>query len=76
MIFLSEWGDKTQIASALFGAEYNPFLVLAGTLSALTLLSVIAIYSGKYIHQRVDRKTISRVSGAAFIIIGVSFLLF
>ena len=24
MIFLSEWGDKTQIASALFATEYDP----------------------------------------------------
>lgn len=75
MIFVSEWGDKTQIASALFGAEYNPFLVLAGTLSALALLSAIAIYSGKFISERVDRKLMVKISGAAFIIIGISFFI-
>lgn len=75
MIFLSEWGDKTQIASALFAVEYNPWMVLIGVMTALTLLSVMAIYLGKFISGRIDRKLITRIAGIVFIIIGVSFAL-
>lgn len=75
MIFLSEWGDKTQIASALFAVEYNALMVLVGVMTALTLLSIIAIYLGKFISGRIDRKLITRIAGIVFIIIGVSFAL-
>jgi putative Ca2+/H+ antiporter (TMEM165/GDT1 family) len=44
MIFLSEWGDKTQVASTLFAFEYNPLMVLVGVMIALAVLSVMAIY--------------------------------
>ncbi len=75
MIFLSEWGDKTQIASALFAVEYNPWMVLIGVMTALTLLSIMAIYLGKFISGRIDRRLITRIAGAVFIIIGLSFAL-
>ncbi|MBN1234807.1 MAG: TMEM165/GDT1 family protein [Methanotrichaceae archaeon] len=74
MIFLSEWGDKTQIASALFATEYNPQMVLIGVMIALLVLSVMAIFLGKYLSSRIDRRVITRVAGAAFLLIGLSFL--
>jgi len=75
MIFLSEWGDKTQIASALFATEYDPHLVLAGVMMALFLLSLMAIFLGRYLASRIDRKLLSRAAGAIFLLIGSSFLL-
>jgi len=75
MIFLSEWGDKTQIASALFATEYNPWMVFIGVMAALTILSIMAIYLGRFIAGRIDRRTITRIAGAVFILIGFSFVL-
>lgn len=75
MIFLSEWGDKTQIASALFAVEYNPLMVLIGVMTALTLVSIMAIYLGRFISGRIDRRLITRIAGIVFIIIGLSFAL-
>jgi len=49
LIFLTEWGDKTQIAAALFATKFNALMVLVGTILALTILSVIAVYFGKFI---------------------------
>lgn len=72
-IFMMEWGDKTQIASALFAAKYNPVMVLIGTMTALTLLSIIAIYLGRFISGRVDRRLMTKIAGAVFIIVGLSF---
>ncbi len=76
LIFLSEWGDKTQIASALFAAKYNGFMVFAGVMTALTLLSLMTIYLGKYLSDRIDERAITKFSGILFILIGVSFFLF
>jgi putative Ca2+/H+ antiporter (TMEM165/GDT1 family) len=73
MIFLAEWGDKTQIASALFATMYDAWLVLVGTLSALALLSVMAVFLGQFIVARIDKRTISKAAGTLFILMGVSF---
>ena len=74
MIFLSEWGDKTQIASALFATEYNPRMVFIGVMIALLILSVMAIFLGKYLSSRIDRRVITRIGGVLFLLIGLSFL--
>lgn len=75
MIFLSEWGDKTQIASALFATEYNPRLVFIGVMTALLILSAMAIYLGKFLASRIDRKRITGIAGVVFLLIGLSFML-
>jgi len=74
MIFLSEWGDKTQIASALFATEYDPRMVFLGVMIALFALTVMAIFLGRYLSQRIDRKAITRAAGIVFLLIGLSFL--
>lgn len=71
LIFLAEWGDKTQIASALFGAQYNPVFVLIAVMSALFLLSASAIYLGKVISHKVNRKYTTRIGGLVFVILGL-----
>jgi putative Ca2+/H+ antiporter (TMEM165/GDT1 family) len=76
LVFLAEWGDKTQIASALFATHYNSWMVLLGTMAALCLLSAMAIYLGKVVLERIDKKMISKVAGSLFILIGISFLVF
>ena len=73
IIMISEWGDKTQIAAGLFATQYNGYLVLAGVMIALTLLSIMAIYLGKYIGEKFESRTISVISGILFIAIGVMF---
>ena len=75
MIFLSEWGDKTQIASALFATEYDPRLVFVGVMTALLILSIMAIYLGKFLASRIDRRLITKAAGVVFLLIGISFVL-
>jgi putative Ca2+/H+ antiporter (TMEM165/GDT1 family) len=64
-------GDKTQIASGLFATKYNPVMVFIGVISALTILSVMAVYLGKFIALRMNKKTISKVAGIIFVILGI-----
>jgi len=76
LIFITEWGDKTQIASGLFATKYNALMVLIGTVVALTLVSVMAIYLGKFISNKVDRNVMTKIAGTIFILIGISFIIF
>ncbi len=70
LILVSEMGDKTQIASGLFATKYNPVMVFIGVLSALTVLSVMAVYLGKFIALRMNKRVISNIAGAMFIVVG------
>jgi len=74
LIFVAELGDKTQIASGLFAARYNPLLVLIGIMISLTLLSIMAIYLGSFISTKVNEKILSKIGGIVFILIGIVFL--
>lgn len=73
LIFLSEWGDKTQIVSGLLATKYNGLMVLIGAITSLTLSSVIAIYLGKFISRNIERGIITKIAGILFILIGISF---
>ena len=75
LILLTEWGDKTQIAAALFATRFNPLGVLIGSMIALSILSIIAIYFGKLISERISKETINKVAAVIFIIMGIAFLL-
>lgn len=73
LIFLTEWGDKTQIAAALFATQYNALFVLIGTMLALTALSLMAIFFGKIISERINKKLVNKIAGVVFIILGLTF---
>ncbi|MCX8207659.1 MAG: TMEM165/GDT1 family protein [Methanothrix sp.] len=75
VIFLAEWGDKTQIASAIFATQYNPWMVLGGTMLALFMLSLSAIYLGKFILRYVKRRNITLAAGLIFMAMGMALIL-
>ncbi|MBN1322701.1 MAG: TMEM165/GDT1 family protein [Methanotrichaceae archaeon] len=75
LIFLAEWGDKTQLASALFATQYNPWLVFAGTIAALALLSATAIYLGQAILARVEKRLVSKAAAVVFVLMGLYLLI-
>lgn len=76
LILITEWGDKTQIVSGLFATRYNALMVLIGTMIALTLLSIMAIYLGKLVSNKIDKRLMTKIAGIIFILMGISFFLF
>lgn len=75
LVFVSEWGDKSQVTSGLFATQYSPVEVFIGTIGALTLLTLISIYIGKLFAEKMMEKTISKIAGVIFLMIGLSILL-
>ena len=73
-ILFVEWGDKTQLATAAFATQFNPFIVFLSVMTALFLISLAAILLGQILATRLDKKMINLLSGVAFIIIGIFFL--
>lgn len=75
MIFLTEWGDKTQVASALFATQYNVLFVFIGTMLALTMLSIMALFFGKILNKRLNQKLLTKIVGIVFILLGLTFFI-
>ena len=75
LIMLTEWGDKTQIAAAIFATQYSGIFVFIGTMTALTILTLIAIFFGKIISKRINKKIVNKIAGLVFIILGITFII-
>ncbi len=75
MIALAEMGDKTQLSAITLVAKYDsPYLVFAGALLALGLVSLIGIFLGKKLCEIVPLSKIKLGAGALFILFGILFL--
>jgi len=76
LVFLSEFGDKTQISAGILAMNYNPVGVGIAMFLALSCVSIITIYLGKKIYSKVSDKSLKWISSITFIFLGLIFLLF
>lgn len=75
MIAVAEMGDKTQLSAITLVAKYDSaYLVFAGALLALGLISLIGIFVGKKLCEIVPLSKIKLGAGALFILFGIMFL--
>jgi putative Ca2+/H+ antiporter (TMEM165/GDT1 family) len=74
MILLAELGDKTQITAGLFATQYNMYLVFLGVMSALALLTAMAVIIGRTVTKYLHQKYVVWISGVLFIAIGIATL--
>jgi len=72
-VFLAELGDKTQLATLIYAANYKHaiFIVFIASALALTLTSAIGVFAGSLLAKYISEKTIQLSGGILFIIIGI-----
>ena len=69
--FLSEMGDKTQLATLTLALEYNNLLfVWLGTTLGMVLADAVGIYLGKLLGNKIPEETIKWVAASIFIVFG------
>ena len=74
-IFLSEMGDKTQIATLLMSAEsQSPWVVFAGAASALVTTSLLGCLLGRWLANRISPKMLKTAAGFSLLFIGIQLL--
>ena len=73
--FLAELCDKTQISAGVLATRFNYLEVFAAAMIALITVSMSTIILGRMILERVGGKTMLRISGVGFLLVGVLFLL-
>ncbi|HEY9302369.1 MAG TPA: TMEM165/GDT1 family protein [Phormidium sp.] len=74
-IFLSEMGDKTQVATLLMSAEsQSPWLVFAGASSALIATSLLGVLLGRWLATRVSPQILNKAAGISMLFITVQLV--
>ncbi|MFJ8666593.1 TMEM165/GDT1 family protein [Streptomyces sp. NPDC093600] len=62
-VFISEWGDLTQITTANLAATEGTWSTAIGSAAALMSVSALALVAGRFIAKRVPLKTVQRIGG-------------
>ncbi len=75
LIFIAEWGDRTQFATIALAAANDPIGVIIGAILGHTICAVIAVVAGKSIADRISEKLITLIGGGLFVLFG-AFALF
>lgn len=75
LIFLAEFGDKTQIAVAGLGSTGSTGAIWLGATLALAATSLLGIFAGRRLLNRLPLIWIHRVSGAFFLLLAVLALI-
>jgi len=68
LIFVAEFGDKTQIAVAGLAGSFDPLPVWSGATAALVMVSILGVWAGRTVLQRLPLLWLHRISGAIFLL--------
>ena len=68
LIFVAEFGDKTQIAVAGLAGTMPPMPVWLGASTALILVSALGVWAGRTLLQRLPLIWLHRISGGVFLL--------
>lgn len=72
-VFFAELGDKTQLATMLYSARSpgDRWTVFFAAALALVAACAIGVVAGDFVSRYLDARTLSRVAGVAFIVVGI-----
>ncbi|MHA1755043.1 MAG: TMEM165/GDT1 family protein [Candidatus Odinarchaeia archaeon] len=75
-IFISEFGDKTQLAViSLTITTLDPLGVLLGAIAGFAVINTIAVILGNIISEKISIRLFQKISAVVFIVFGILILL-
>ena len=70
--FLTEMGDKTQIATVALAAHYGaPLMVITGTTLGMLLADVPAVFVGNKFATKIPMKLVHSIAASIFAVMGL-----
>ena len=72
LIFVAEFGDKTQLAVAGLSSAEDPLVIWVGSTVALVATTVIGVLAGQALMRYVSLQWIHRASGVVFFAFGLA----
>jgi putative Ca2+/H+ antiporter (TMEM165/GDT1 family) len=75
VVFIAEFGDMTQLATAALVAKYpHPITILAAATLALWSVSALAIIAGHRLQRLIDPQRLQRIASVIFAVLGALIL--
>lgn len=75
VVFVAEWGDLTQFATAAFAArERAPLVIFCAATLALWAVTAIAVGVGNRAAKIIDAKLTKRLAAALFLLVGIALV--
>ncbi|HEY6475275.1 MAG TPA: TMEM165/GDT1 family protein [Polyangia bacterium] len=75
VVFVAEWGDLTQIATAGFAARYKqPVLVFCAATAALWAVASIAVIAGNRAGHLLNPNLTQKIAAVLFALVGVALI--
>ncbi len=75
VVFIAEWGDLTQLATAALAARYHsPVVVFSGSTLALWSVASLAVFIGHRAGKFLDPHLTQRIAAVLFAVIGVAIV--
>jgi putative Ca2+/H+ antiporter (TMEM165/GDT1 family) len=75
VVFIAEWGDLTQLATAALAAHYrSPYIVFAAATAALWAVAAVATFVGHRAGKLLDPHLTQRIAAVVFALIGAALL--
>jgi putative Ca2+/H+ antiporter (TMEM165/GDT1 family) len=75
VVFVAEWGDLTQLATAALAARYrSPFVVFAAATLALWAVTAIAVFVGHRAGKLLNPDLTKRIAAVVFALAGVALI--
>lgn len=71
LVFLSEWGDKTQIATISLGTTHDPAGVAVGASFGISMCSAIAVIGGTVLSKKIKPKQMAVLGAMVFLFFGI-----
>jgi putative Ca2+/H+ antiporter (TMEM165/GDT1 family) len=71
LVFLAEFGDKTQLAVAALAAELQPLAVWLGATAGLCAVSALGVLAGRRLLRRLPVRLLHRGAGGLFLALGL-----
>jgi putative Ca2+/H+ antiporter (TMEM165/GDT1 family) len=75
VVFVAEWGDLTQLATAALAAHYAaPIAVFAGATAALWSVSALAVLAGHRAGKLLSPALTQRIAAVLFALVGIALV--
>jgi len=75
LIFLAEWGDRSQIATVVMASVNHVGGIILGSIAGHTLCTLLAVVAGALVAKKISVRTVTIIGGFVFVGFAIATLI-